>query len=151
MPSCVHHVPPAVTAIPTEDMTGRIPVCYGKRKSNPGDLSGSQCSAELNRYTTSLHSRKCKIYKTRCTFIWLLLKDLTSASTWPDMSYIFISTGTSHPVSLDQEFPTFRHGKNTSDDDSPRTHPNPHSAVPHKARILTTNVVHISRPPTLCS
>jgi hypothetical protein len=98
MPSYVHHVPSAVTAMPTEDMTGRIPVCYGKRKSSPCHLSRSHCSAELNRYTIFLHSRKCKIYKTRSTCSWLLLKDLTSASRWPDMSYIFISSGTSHRV-----------------------------------------------------
>jgi hypothetical protein len=86
--SCVHHVPSAVTAMPTEGMTGRIPACYGKRKSNPGHLSRSHCSAELNWYTTFLHSRKCTIYKTRPTCSWLLLQELTSASTWPDMSYI---------------------------------------------------------------
>ena len=111
-PSCVHHVPSVVAAMPTEDMTGRIPVCYGKRKSNPGHLSRSHCSAELNMYTKFLHSRKCKIYKTRSTCGWILLKGLTSASTWPDMSYIDSSSLLGrHPVSLDQLFPTFRHGK----------------------------------------
>ena len=60
VPSCVHHVPSVVIAMPTEDMTGRIPVCYGKRKSNPGHPSRSHCSTELNRYPIFLHSTKCK-------------------------------------------------------------------------------------------